>query len=153
MVFPIMFAAVIGRFLTSIAAWKLERGVTVATVEHLMGSRTVFGAIITPFRLRVLQFTFVPLICLWTLSPLGSQAKQGPEILDSFASMLRDSPYIQVDTGPSTEDGPDKARRLNHTVVVLADTRPMDAAGFIALTTNDDVEKPVQLLRRDRKYL
>jgi hypothetical protein len=37
--------------------------------------------------------------------------------------------------------------------VVLADTRPMDAAGFIALTTNDDVEKPVQLLRRDRKYV
>jgi hypothetical protein len=101
----------------------------------------------------VLALSSLAMIAAGLATTVLNLVRKGPEILDSFASMLRDSPYIQVDTGPSTEDGPDKARRLNHTVVVLADTRPMDAAGFIALTTNDDVEKPVQLLRRDRKYL
>jgi hypothetical protein len=30
-----MFSAIIGRFLTSIAAWRLERGVDVASVEYI----------------------------------------------------------------------------------------------------------------------
>jgi hypothetical protein len=98
-----MFAAVIGRFLTSIAAWKLECGVTVATVEHLMGSRTVFGAIITPFRLRVLRFTFVPLICLWTLSPLGSQASL--RIVSSAVSPKNTTTTISYLDSISNTDG------------------------------------------------
>jgi hypothetical protein len=69
-----MFSAIIGRFLTSIAAWKLERGVNVASIEYLLGSRTVFGVIITPLRLRFLHYALPLLAILWTLSPLGGQA-------------------------------------------------------------------------------
>ena len=69
-----MFSAIIGRFLTSIAAWRLEHGVSVALVEYLVGSRTVFGTISTPVRLRVLHYALPLLLTLWVLSPLGGQA-------------------------------------------------------------------------------
>jgi hypothetical protein len=69
-----MFSAIIGRFLTSIAAWRLERGVNVASVEYLLGSRTVFGVISTPLRLRFLHRAIPLLVTLWVLSPLGGQA-------------------------------------------------------------------------------
>jgi hypothetical protein len=68
-----LFSAIIGRFLTSVAAWRLERGVDVASIEYLLGSRTVFGTLATPFRLRIVHFALPMLIILWTLSPLGSQ--------------------------------------------------------------------------------
>jgi hypothetical protein len=69
-----MFSAIIGRFLTSIAAWRLERGVDVASVEYLLGSRTVFGVVSTPLRLRFLHYALPLLVMLWILSPLGGQA-------------------------------------------------------------------------------
>ena len=69
-----MFAAIVGRFLTSFTAWRLERKIELATVECIMGSRTVFGVISTPFRSRTLH-VFTPfLLILWALSPLGGQA-------------------------------------------------------------------------------
>jgi hypothetical protein len=52
-----MFTAIVGRFLTSLAAWRLECGVEVAAVEYLAGSRTIFGTISTPFRLKLLHRT------------------------------------------------------------------------------------------------
>jgi hypothetical protein len=69
-----MFTAIVGRFLTSLAAWRLECGVEVAAVEYLAGSRTVFGTISTPFRLKLLHRTLPVLLVLWSLSPLGGQA-------------------------------------------------------------------------------
>lgn len=72
-IWPIVFSAVIGRFLTSIATWRLERGVDVASVEYLLGSRTVFGVISTLLRLRFLHYALPFLLSLWVLSPLGGQ--------------------------------------------------------------------------------
>jgi len=69
-----VFSAIIGRFLTSIAAWRLEHGVDVASVEYLIGSRTVFGVVSTPIRLRILHYALPILLALWALSPLGGQA-------------------------------------------------------------------------------
>ena len=69
-----MFTAIVGRFLISLAAWRLECGVEVAAVEYLAGSRTVFGTISTPFRLKLLHRTLPVVLVLWSLSPLGGQA-------------------------------------------------------------------------------
>jgi hypothetical protein len=80
--------------------------------------------------------------------------RKGPEVLDSFASMLRDSPHVQVETGPSTEDGSDKARRLQKTRVILGDICPLETTGFVALATHTDVDgiDRIQRLRVDRVY-
>jgi hypothetical protein len=80
--------------------------------------------------------------------------RKGPEVLDSFASMLRDSPHVHVETGPSTEDGSDKARRLQKTRVMLGDVCPLETAGFVALATQTDGDgiDHFQRLRVDRVY-
>jgi hypothetical protein len=80
--------------------------------------------------------------------------RKGPEILDSFASMLRDSPHVHVETGPSTEDGSDKVRRLQKSRVMLGDVCPLGTTGFVALATqtNGDGIDHVQRLRGDRVY-
>ncbi|KAK4455215.1 hypothetical protein QBC34DRAFT_433427 [Podospora aff. communis PSN243] len=73
-IFPIVFAAVTANFLRALAAWKLERGITVLNLELLLGSRSVFSAFSIPFSIRSINL-FVPLLMvLWALSPLGGQA-------------------------------------------------------------------------------
>ncbi|USW57938.1 hypothetical protein Slin15195_G112570 [Septoria linicola] len=73
-VFPIVFAAIIGRFLRAVAALKMEHGSSVLTMEYLLSSRTVVSAVMTPFELRTWHFLIPLLLMLWAFSPLGSQA-------------------------------------------------------------------------------
>lgn len=72
--FPVLFAAIVGRLMMQAARWKLEEGSTLGSLEQLLGSRTVGGAILTPFHLRSLNFLGVGLLLLWAFSPLGAQA-------------------------------------------------------------------------------
>ncbi|KAF6806376.1 hypothetical protein CSOJ01_08871 [Colletotrichum sojae] len=67
-VFPIAFAA---NLLKSAAAWKMERGVSILSLEHLLSCRTVFSALTTPLSLRRANALAPLLIVLWALSPLG----------------------------------------------------------------------------------
>jgi hypothetical protein len=60
--------------------------------------------------------------------------RRGPEILDSFTSMLRDSPYIHVDLGPSTEDASSQTRNFQTTRVILSDMIPKEVTGHVALS-------------------
>jgi hypothetical protein len=84
-----MFSAIVGRFLTAFTAWRLERGMEVAAVEYITGSRTVFGAISTPFRLRLLHNTLPLLLILWVLSPLGGQASLRVVFLTDLTEEVR----------------------------------------------------------------
>jgi hypothetical protein len=78
--------------------------------------------------------------------------RKGPEVLDSFTSSLRDNPFVQGDIGPSTEDGPDKARRLGNVELIVGDVRPEEESGYIAVAV-DTKEQPVEKLRPVRRYL
>ncbi|KAG9199172.1 hypothetical protein G6514_009001 [Epicoccum nigrum] len=73
-IFPVAFAAVIGAFLTNYAAWRLERGISMLSLEHLLSTRTVFGAVLMPFSLRSANLLAPLLFALWALSPIGGQA-------------------------------------------------------------------------------
>ncbi|KAF9530407.1 hypothetical protein CPB83DRAFT_850871 [Crepidotus variabilis] len=73
-VFPIVFAAIVAKFLRNVATFKLEKGVKVLTLEHLLTSRTVFGAFTAMFTLQSIHLLTPLLIILWALSPLGGQA-------------------------------------------------------------------------------
>lgn len=76
--FPILFSAALGRFLTQLAYYRLERGTSVQTMEQLQGSQTVISTLMTQFTLRTWDQHFLliagTLLSIWTLSPLGSQA-------------------------------------------------------------------------------
>lgn len=80
--------------------------------------------------------------------------RKAPEVFDSFAGMLRDSPHVHAETGLSTEDAPDKARRLRRVRVMLGDVRPMEAVGYVAFATYEGKEDDdgVQRLRGDRTH-
>jgi hypothetical protein len=77
--------------------------------------------------------------------------RRGPEVMDSFTSLLKDNPYVSEETGPSTEDSLEKVRHLRKTRAVLGDVRPLEATGYIAVTTRTDGEG-VQRLRSGRLY-
>lgn len=53
---------------------KLEKGTSTLTMEHLLSSRTVFGAFIAPVTLQSFHVLTPVLIVLWALSPVGGQA-------------------------------------------------------------------------------
>ena len=56
------------------ARFKLEQGTTLGSLEQLLGSRTVGGAVLTPFHLRSFNLLALALVLLWAFSPLGAQA-------------------------------------------------------------------------------
>ncbi|KAJ4248064.1 hypothetical protein NW762_012834 [Fusarium torreyae] len=73
-IFPILFAAIVGRALKALATWELQKGSTIGHVETLCGSTTLIGAITTQVQLRNLDLVAIALVLLWALSPVGGQA-------------------------------------------------------------------------------
>ncbi|KAL8781235.1 MAG: hypothetical protein Q9213_006088 [Squamulea squamosa] len=73
-IFPLVFAAVVGRALNFFARLGLERGSSLGVLEQLVGSQTVFGTIWVQVVLRNFNALGVFLILLWLISPLGGQA-------------------------------------------------------------------------------
>ncbi|KAH7019077.1 hypothetical protein EDB80DRAFT_869754 [Ilyonectria destructans] len=73
-VFPIVFAATAANLLKAIAAWKLERGISVLSLQFLLRSRTVFSAFTAPLIMGTASYITPLILVLWVLSPLGGQA-------------------------------------------------------------------------------
>ncbi|KAK4494499.1 hypothetical protein PRZ48_014797 [Zasmidium cellare] len=73
-IFPILFAAVLGRALKAIMLWRLERGERLGLLDLLAGSTTVVNTILTQLSLRILSAAGLVLILAWAISPLGGQA-------------------------------------------------------------------------------
>ncbi|RSM15397.1 hypothetical protein CDV31_004987 [Fusarium ambrosium] len=73
-IFPIVFAAIATNLLTAVAAWKLEQGISVLSLEYLLRSRTTFSAITSPLVLKSVNLITPVIIIFWALSPLGGQA-------------------------------------------------------------------------------
>ncbi|CAH0016895.1 unnamed protein product, partial [Clonostachys rhizophaga] len=73
-VFPIVFAAIVGRFFRSLGLYWVERGVKLGTLERLIGSQTLFSAIERQVLLRGQYVLGISIITIWALSPLGGQS-------------------------------------------------------------------------------
>ncbi|KAK5693818.1 hypothetical protein LTR17_024995 [Elasticomyces elasticus] len=73
-VFPILFAAVLGRLIKYLMAWRLEVGESVGLFDLLAGSTTVANTIFTQSALRMPSLIGVALIIIWAFSPLGGQS-------------------------------------------------------------------------------
>jgi len=57
-----------------LASWKLERGTTLGSLEQLLASRSLVGALQTMWSLRVLNIMGAVLVALAIISPLGGQS-------------------------------------------------------------------------------
>jgi hypothetical protein len=73
-IFPIFFAAIVGRTMKFAAQWRLERGSSVESLEQLVGSQSVFGALMTQVVLQRFGLLSLGIIFVWAFSPLGGQA-------------------------------------------------------------------------------
>lgn len=56
------------------AAWRVEKGIRVITLEQLLGSRAIGSTLLTLINLNAYNLLGLLLILLWGLSPLGGQA-------------------------------------------------------------------------------
>ncbi|MCJ1383335.1 hypothetical protein MMC17_006448 [Xylographa soralifera] len=79
---PIIFAAIAAQSLKMFASYKIERGLRLMTLEQLISSHSVASAIKQPFFLRRIDWLSAALLCLWSLSPLASQALQRMSYVD-----------------------------------------------------------------------
>ena len=73
-IFPILFAILLARAIRKLAAWKLENGSSLESLEQLMGSVTIGGTLSTIYTLRSHNFLAAGLVAVWALSPIGGQA-------------------------------------------------------------------------------
>ncbi|KAK6503097.1 hypothetical protein TWF481_008131 [Arthrobotrys musiformis] len=73
-VFPIIFAAIVGDFLQSVALRRAQKGAKLGTLEQLTRTINIFTAITTPYFIRAYNWLSILLLSLWAISPLGGQA-------------------------------------------------------------------------------
>lgn len=72
--FPVIFAAVAGRFMRTYALWRAERGASLGILELLNGSQNLLAAFERALFLPGLGFLSIVVMLLWTLSPVGGQS-------------------------------------------------------------------------------
>lgn len=75
-IFPIIFAAIVGRFLKAYALHRAEHGSRMGVLEQLYGSQGLANTVQIGCALRGPKLLGLCLVLLWVLSPLGGQAVQ-----------------------------------------------------------------------------
>ncbi|SMR60963.1 unnamed protein product [Zymoseptoria tritici ST99CH_1E4] len=73
-VFPILFAAVLGRLLKALVNWRLERGAKLGFLDLLAGSTSAANTILTQMQIGLPSLIGLALLVAWAISPLGGQA-------------------------------------------------------------------------------
>ncbi|KAH3919091.1 hypothetical protein HBH56_028680 [Parastagonospora nodorum] len=73
-IFPVIFAALMGRFFRSLGVYLAERGTTLGRLEQLFGCQSVFTALERQITLRYWSIVGVFTVLIWLLSPVGGQS-------------------------------------------------------------------------------
>jgi hypothetical protein len=73
-VFPLLFAALMGRFFRHSGLWLAQRGTTLGRLEQLVGCQSVFSALERQINLGTWSIVGVVSILIWLLSPIGGQS-------------------------------------------------------------------------------
>ncbi|KAF5229748.1 hypothetical protein FANTH_14085 [Fusarium anthophilum] len=71
---PILFAAVLGPLLKTMALFRAERGSTLGSIEFLLTSQTTASALKNILTMGWIGSWAIGVIAIWSLSPLGGQA-------------------------------------------------------------------------------
>lgn len=73
-IFPLIFAALMGRFFRHVGVYLAERGTTLGRIEQLVGCQSVFTALERQFSLRCWSIIGMLSVLVWLLSPVGGQS-------------------------------------------------------------------------------
>ncbi|ETS82477.1 hypothetical protein PFICI_04353 [Pestalotiopsis fici W106-1] len=72
-IFPIVFAAIVGKFFRVLGLYLAERGTKLGTLERLIGSHSLFAVVEKQLVLPGQYLLGLGMILLWALSPVGGQ--------------------------------------------------------------------------------
>lgn len=80
-IFPVVFAAIVGRLMKSLALWYAERGASLGLLEQMTGSQNLAATLE--------RFIFIPgvsvwsyfIVLLWLLSPIGGQSSMRVNVI------------------------------------------------------------------------
>ncbi|KAF6814340.1 hypothetical protein CPLU01_14422 [Colletotrichum plurivorum] len=103
-IFPILFAAICGKGMKSIALYKSQTGISLRLLELLSGANSLFSALERVYMLRSFGITSMVLTTLWLLSPLGGQALS-PRLLTKtrfYANSTQEATFLGPDFLNST---------------------------------------------------
>jgi hypothetical protein len=73
-IFPLIFAALMGRFFRHLGVYLAERGTTLGRLEQLVGCQSVFTALERQITLRYWSVVGLLSVLVWLLSPVGGQS-------------------------------------------------------------------------------
>jgi hypothetical protein len=73
-IFPLIFAALMGRFFRHLGVYLAERGTTLGRLEQLVGCQSVFSALERQITMRAWSIVGLFSILVWLLSPVGGQS-------------------------------------------------------------------------------
>lgn len=105
-IIPILFAAIAAQGLRLIGRFKAERGITLGSLELLIGSRSVWSAFESQVRMRRVDVVGGLLLALWAMSPIGGQASL--RLLSKYDSAKNSTFSLRyLDTGPAAAFWPD----------------------------------------------
>ena len=73
-IYPIFFGITLGHATRRLAAWQLEKGASLLSLEQLMGSLSIGSTFATQLALDGFNYLGLFLVLTWTLAPLAGQA-------------------------------------------------------------------------------
>ncbi|EME77593.1 uncharacterized protein MYCFIDRAFT_89062 [Pseudocercospora fijiensis CIRAD86] len=121
-IFPIIFTLIVAKFMKACAQFKLERGATIGTLEHLLGSRSFGASFLTPLKHRSMGLVALAVFLFWCLNPVGGQL--------SLKAVSKDANYTTIATNFHYVDFNDSPFQLTNKSNRLA---PINSAFTTAL--------------------
>ncbi|KAF1997392.1 hypothetical protein P154DRAFT_471134, partial [Amniculicola lignicola CBS 123094] len=73
-IFPVVFAALMGRCFKHVGLYRAERGISLGRLEQLVGCTSLFSALERQLLLRSWSILGFLMTLIWLLSPLGGQS-------------------------------------------------------------------------------
>ncbi|KAK5946706.1 hypothetical protein PMZ80_000849 [Knufia obscura] len=97
--FPIVFAAIVGRLMKTYALWRAERGASLGILEQLNGSQNLLAALERAVVLPGLGVLSIGVVLLWALSPVGGQSTLRVLVRGQSAAINSTTIYYFNNTG------------------------------------------------------
>jgi hypothetical protein len=161
-IFPLIFAALMGRFFRHLGVYLAERGTTLGRLEQLVGCQSVFTALERQITLRYWSVVGLLSVLVWLLSPVGGQSALrllGQESKNDYTvrNLRYLDPHSSTDSileGSSSINGARASFTSIFLAALLSSTRyqstPMDLWGNVKLPIYKDLANSTSV---DWKFL
>ncbi|OCK84634.1 hypothetical protein K432DRAFT_422421 [Lepidopterella palustris CBS 459.81] len=153
-IFPIIFAALMGRCFRSIGLYRAERGISLIRLEQLIGCQSLFAALERLFALRAFSLVGIIMTLVWLLSPLGGQAalrlmSTAPDMVQTNGTVYFLNPNAYTDSALLGASAVNSAR-ATFTSIFLASllssvkyqNTPMDLWGNVKIPAINSISGP-----------